>query len=53
VIEQAKGVIAYRESLDIAQSYVWLRSMAADRGLTLSEAARLVIDQAKDGPPAG
>ena len=51
VIEQAKGVIAYRESLDIAQSYVWLRSMAADRGLTLSEAARLVIDQAQDWSP--
>jgi len=53
VIEQAKGVIAYRESLSIAESYVWLRSMAADRGLTLSEAARLVIDQAQAGHPDG
>ena len=53
VIEQAKGVIAYRESLNIAESYVWLRSMAADRGLTLSEAARRVIDQAQAGQPDG
>jgi hypothetical protein len=53
VIEQAKGVIAYRESVDIAQSYVWLRSMAADRGVTLTEAARLIIDQAQDGPAVG
>ena len=53
MIEQAKGVIAYRESLNIAESYVWLRSMAADRGLTLSEAARLVIDQAQAGHPDG
>jgi hypothetical protein len=52
VIEQAKGVIAYRESVDIAQSYVWLRSMAADRGVTLTEAARLIIDEAQDGPAA-
>jgi len=53
VIEQAKGVIAYRESLSIAESYVWLRSMAVDRGLTLSEAAQLVIDQAQGGHPTG
>jgi len=53
VIEQAKGVIAYRESLNIAESYVWLRSMAADGGLTLSEAARLVIDQAQAGHSDG
>ncbi|WP_082569820.1 ANTAR domain-containing protein [Knoellia sp. Soil729] len=45
LIEQAKGVLAYQEGIDMDQAYDRLRSMADDE-TSLSNVARRVIDRA-------
>ncbi|HEV2087975.1 MAG TPA: GAF and ANTAR domain-containing protein [Cryptosporangiaceae bacterium] len=44
VIEQAKGVIAERRSLDMDQSFVLLRRLARNNNRGLSDIARAVVD---------
>jgi AmiR/NasT family two-component response regulator len=44
VIEQAKGVVAEREGLDMAQAFDVLRTHARRNNLRLSDLARGVVD---------
>jgi GAF domain-containing protein len=46
VVEQAKGVLAHRLGLDMADAFQALKKLAAERGLPLGEAARLVVEEA-------
>ena len=51
VIEQAKGVIAYRENMQTGEAYARLRSLAGRWGVTLTQAAERVSDAAQQGGP--
>jgi len=56
VLEQAKGVLAERHGIGMAQAFAAMREYARSRNLKLSVVARAVIDggAALDGPlPAG
>jgi hypothetical protein len=44
VIEQAKGVLAERSSLDMEQAFAQLRKYARDHNLRLADVARGVVD---------
>lgn len=44
VIEQAKGMVAEREGLDMAESFAVLRAYARNHNLRLADVARHVID---------
>ena len=44
IIEQAKGVLAERLGLDMAQAYARLRKMARNNNQHLSDAARAVVE---------
>lgn len=46
VIEQAKGVLAFRHGLAIDEAYTTLRDRAATSGSSLTAAAAEVVDQA-------
>ena len=46
VIEQAKGVLAYRERISVDTAYDRLRALAAERGLTLTGTAQELLDEA-------
>ncbi|QIK75051.1 GAF and ANTAR domain-containing protein [Nocardioides piscis] len=48
-VEQAKGVLAWQRSLEIADAYHALLTIADEQGLTLSEAARAVLRHARSG----
>jgi GAF domain-containing protein len=52
LIEQAKGVLAERLSLDMDQAFVQLRSMARSHNRHLSETARAVIDNPSGAFPS-
>ena len=53
VIEQAKGVLAERQGLDMEQAFVALRTMARSTNRHLSETARSVIENSSGAfPPA-
>ncbi len=56
VIEQAKGVVAERAGIDIADAFTRLRNYARSNGLRLADVAQAVIDNALDltvwAPPA-
>ena len=43
MIEQAKGVIAYRENLEMSDAFSRLRQQAAASGRTLSQVARDIL----------
>jgi hypothetical protein len=47
VVEQAKGVLAYREDVSVADAHDLLRDLAQREGETLSAAARRVIESAQ------
>lgn len=49
VIEQAKGVIAYREDVDVDVAYEHLQAWARRQGLTLTDGALRVLDVARQG----
>jgi hypothetical protein len=49
VIEQAKGVLAYRESLEMGEAYDRLTAIAASQGSGLTEVARRLIEEASRG----
>ena len=49
VVEQAKGVIAYREDVGMDTAYERLRELAGRRGITLSQAASEVVAAATRG----
>jgi hypothetical protein len=51
VIEQAKGVLAVRHDIDLADAYSLLVSLATDRRIPLARYARQVV--ASVGPAAG
>jgi hypothetical protein len=51
LIEQAKGVLAERLHLDMAQSFALLRGNARDTNRRLSELALAVIDGSEQIPP--
>lgn len=53
VIEQAKGVLAERQGLDMEQAFIQLRSMARNNNRHLSETARAVIENASGAFPIG
>ena len=58
VIEQAKGVLAEREDLDVQQAFEWLRRHARNHNLRLADLAGDVIAgtvpaATLDGPPPG
>jgi transcriptional regulator with GAF, ATPase, and Fis domain len=53
VIEQAKGVLAERQGLDMEQAFVELRTMARSTNRHLSETARSVIENSSGAFPAG
>jgi transcriptional regulator with GAF, ATPase, and Fis domain len=50
VIEQAKGILAYREHLDLGEAYDRLTAIAASRGSGLTVAARQLIEDASRRP---
>jgi len=47
LIEQAKGVIAERRHIDMAQSFTLLRRSARARNRRLSDLARAVVDESE------
>ena len=47
VVEQAKGVLAYREDIDLADAYDVLRDRARVNGHSLNDTAREVIREAE------
>jgi hypothetical protein len=49
VIEQAKGVIAFREGVDVAVAYDRLVTTARDRGVSLTDMARVVLASTAPG----
>jgi GAF domain-containing protein len=53
VIEQAKGVLAERQGLDMEQAFLQLRSMARNNNRHLSDTARAVIENASGAFPIG
>ncbi len=57
VVEQAKGVLAYTRSLDMAEAFDALVALADDEGVSLGVAARTVMARARTGtlggPPPG
>ena len=55
VIEQAKGVIAERSGLGMAEAFTWLRQHARGKNRLLVDVARGVIDGTvvPESPPAG
>jgi GAF domain-containing protein len=48
VIEQAKGVISERASVDLAEAFSWLRAYARNHNLRLTDVARAAIDGTLD-----
>ncbi len=52
LIEQAKGVLAERLDLDVAEAFTLLRSDARRRNRRLSELARAIVDGSEQIPPA-
>jgi transcriptional regulator with GAF, ATPase, and Fis domain len=46
VIEQAKGVLAYLNDVDMADAYQLLKAQAADHGVTLTVAAERIVQAA-------
>jgi AmiR/NasT family two-component response regulator len=44
LIEQAKGIVAERESIDVGEAFVRLRSHARSHNLLLSDVARTVVE---------
>jgi len=57
VIEQAKGVLAERAGIDLAEAFVRLRAFARNNNLRLTEVAQAAVDGTLDprawAPPAG
>ena len=51
VVEQAKGVIAFREDMGTDDAYARLLELARARGVTLGDMARRVLLAAVDGGP--
>lgn len=51
VVEQAKGALAYLQSLDMAAAYESLLAMAEEDGIPLGVAARRVMEWAQRGAP--
>ena len=51
VIEQAKGVIAERQRLDMEQAFACLRAHARNHNRRLADVARDVIDGTLPAPP--
>lgn len=49
VIEQAKGVIAYRDRLDMSSAYDRLLQLAAAHGISLSATTTSIVEQARRG----
>src|SRR3954447_16605296 len=47
VVEQAKGVLAYREDVSVARAHDLLRDQAQRNGETLSETAHRIIERAQ------
>ena len=48
-VEQAKGVLAWQRDLDMVEAYAALLRISEERGLTLGEAADVVVDGAMRG----
>jgi hypothetical protein len=48
-VEQAKGVLAWQHDIDMVEAYATLLSIAEERGLTLGEAADVVVQGATRG----
>jgi len=44
VIEQAKGVVAERTGLDMADAFHWLCDHARSQNFALAEAAQIIVD---------
>jgi GAF domain-containing protein len=53
LIEQAKGVLAERLHLDVADAFAALRSVARRNNRRLSELAQAIVDGTEQIPPAG
>jgi hypothetical protein len=52
LIEQAKGVLAERLHLDVAEAFTVLRSGARSHSRRLSELAQAIVDGSEQIPPA-
>jgi AmiR/NasT family two-component response regulator len=52
LIEQAKGVLAERLHLDMAEAFILLRGNARSRNRRLSDLAQAVVDGSDQIPPA-
>jgi GAF domain-containing protein len=52
LIEQAKGVLAERLHLDVAEAFILLRGNARSRNRRLSDLAQAVVDGSEQIPPA-
>ena len=48
-VEQAKGVLSFREDIDVDVAYERLRALARERGVSLTDMARRVLDSAVRG----
>jgi ANTAR domain len=49
VVEQAKGALAHVRGVGMAEAFDALLAVAADEGLTLGQAARVVMERARQG----
>ena len=52
LIEQAKGVLAERLHLDVAEAFAVLRGGARSQNRRLSELARAIVDGSEQVPPS-
>ena len=46
VVEQAKGVLAHQQSVDMAEAYVLLKAVAAETGRTMTQVAERIVANA-------
>lgn len=53
VIEQAKGVLAYQQGIDMAAAYVLLKAIASEDGQTLTQVAERIVVNAGTGDRGG
>lgn len=50
VVEQAKGVIAYRQEVDMEAAFRYLVGVAAEEGSSVSEVAARTVAEARQVP---
>jgi hypothetical protein len=49
IVEQAKGVLAFQQGIDMEDAYQRLRALSRERDLLLTEVARRIVQDAQNG----